>query len=466
MSRYTLFVVLLFCSVPLLSAEKKPLPNVLFILVDDMGYGELGSYGQRTLQTPRLDQLADEGMRFTRFYAGSTVCAPSRSVLMTGLHTGHTQVRGNDRERAALGQTLRDEDLTIAEVMKEAGYRTALVGKWGLGAVDSSGAPNKQGFDSYYGFVNQTHAHNHFPSFLIRDGVKEELPNDLVKVGEIDGVGYSENKEVYANNLFFEEAESIIRESRDEPFFLYLALTIPHANNESSDELGDGMEVPTYGAFANKEWPDFHKGHAWMNDRIDRGVGELMDLLEELDLADDTIVVFTSDNGPHNEGGFGYNPEFFDANGPLNGIKRDLTDGGVKVPLIIRWPKVVEGGSVSDHVSFFGDFMPTIVELTKRDEVETDGLSLLPVLSGQKTFPSHAFLYWEFYGAPKSQAVLLEGRWKGIRVVGEEAMRLFDLDADPGEFRDRSADYPDIVERIEKLMTEQHEPNAAWSLDL
>lgn len=446
-------------------AKESRLPNVLFILVDDMGFGELGCYGQKVLETPRLDSLASQGMLFTQFYAGSTVCAPSRSVLMTGLHTGHTRVRGNDRGRAYLGQTLVEEDLTLAELFQESGYRTALVGKWGLGELGSSGVPNRQGFETYYGFLNQAHAHNHFPSFLIRDGEREVLPNDLVQVGDVEGAGYSKNQLVYANDLFFAEAKSVVRRFKDDPFFLYLALTIPHANNEASNELGDGMEVPNYGRFAGEDWPRFHKGHAEMNARIDEGVGGLLDLLDELGLSENTIVVFTSDNGPHNEGGFGYNPEFFDTNGSLSGIKRDLKDGGIRVPMIVRWPGVVEAGSVESHVSYFADFMPTFSKVLGSDLQETDGLSLLPVLTGQGKQEEHPFLYWEFYGNPRSQAVLLEGRWKGIRSFGpSRSFELYDLSADPGEYWNRADSFPETVERIKAIMDSQHVPNEAWAL--
>lgn len=450
---------------PLAALSGRP-PNIVLIVADDLGYGELGSYGQKQIPTPRLDRMAAEGMRFTRFYAGSSVCAPSRSVLMTGLHVGHTQVRGNAGAGGNLdAQTLTTDRITIAGLLRQAGYRTALVGKWGLGDIGSRATPDKVGFDHYFGFLNQSHAHNHFPNFLWSDSERLPLPNDLIADPRVEGLGYSSNRLVWANDLFFADARAFIAANVDRPFFLCLALTLPHANNERSTALGDGMEVPDYGDFASRDWPDHQKGHAEMNTRLDRGVGALLDQLDALGIGGETLVMFTSDNGPHREGGTDYDPEFFDSNGPLNGIKRDLTEGGIRVPLIVRWPGYIPAGSVSDHVSSFGDMMATFGQLAGVEPPPNDGLSLLPTLTGRGNQESHTFLYWELYEKDVTQAVLLEGRWKGIRPEAPNGrIVLYDLQTDPGEMVDRAARYPEIVARIEELMRTQHVPNEHWKI--
>jgi uncharacterized sulfatase len=447
-------------------------PNILLILADDLGYGEPGSYGQKLVPTPHLDRLAAEGMRFTQFYAGAPVCAPSRSVLMTGRHLGHTRVRGNaaagdsTAPRNFAAQTLAAGDVTVAGVLQRAGYATGLVGKWGLGEADSTGAPWLQGFDHFFGFINQTHAHNHFPDFLWRDRGRIALPNDLVKVGTTPGTGYATRRLRYADDAFFDEAAAFIARPHGKPFFLELSLTIPHANNERARALGDGMEVPDYGSYADRGWSDRDKGHAAMNERMDRRIGELMALLEKSGLDRNTLVLFTSDNGPHREGGGDYDPEFIDSNGPLRGIKRDLTDGGIRVPMIARWPGRIKAGTVSDHVGYFGDFMATWAELAGAPvPPETDSLSLVPVLLGRGPQPQHPFLYWEFYEQVAAQAVLIEGRWKALRqpaVTGP--VRLHDLKNDPGETTDVAARHSEMVARAVELMRTAHVPNEHWKL--
>ena len=261
--RVCLFPLLFLLLAAALGAARTRTPNVVFILADDLGYGDLGSYGQRTIATPHLDRMAAEGMRFSQFYAGSTVCAPSRSVLMTGQHTGHTTVRGNAGTKGAVAQTLRAEDVTLAEMLQQAGYRTSLVGKWGLGEADSAGAPWRQGFDEFFGFLNQTHAHNHFPDHLWRNNQRVALKNDLVPIGST-GAGYATQRIEYANDLFFAESEAFLERNQAKPFFLFLSLTVPHANNERSRALGDGQEVPDYGRYAKEKWPDAVKGQAAM----------------------------------------------------------------------------------------------------------------------------------------------------------------------------------------------------------
>ena len=441
-----------------------PPPNIILILADDLGYGELGSYGQTLIKTPSLDRMAAEGMRFTQFYAGSPVCAPSRSVLLTGQHTGHTRVRGNAGPDRPSAQTLQSGDFTVARVLQQAGYRTGLIGKWGLGLIDEEGEPRKQGFDTYFGFLSQTHAHNHFPSFLWRDGEKVSLPNDLVPVGATEGVGYARKRVAYAGDLFAEEALAFVAENQNRPFFLYLAVTAPHANNERSNALGDGNEVPDHGVYADRPWPDSHKGHAAMITRLDAQIGELLAELKRRGIDDRTLVLFSSDNGAHQEGGPNYDPSFFNVSGPFSGLKRSLTEGGIRVPLIARWPGRIAAKTVSDHVGYFGDFMATFAELAGKPTPEgCDSVSFAPTLLGQGEQTRHRHLYWEFYEGGVSQAVLLDGRWKGIRIVDTEAsVQLFDLQTDAGEKHDVAAANPEIVARITTIMTSEHRENEHW----
>ena len=454
-------LMLLVVSCVCFGAQPAPSPNLIFILADDLGYGELGCYGQRKILTPNLDRMAAEGMRFTQFYAGSTVCAPSRSVLMTGRHVGHTRVRGNGGGAA---QRLAATDVTVARVLRSAGYATGLVGKWGLGEVGDEGEPTRQGFDSYFGYLNQTHAHNHFPSYLWRDGVKVELPNDLVPLGSAPGAGYATKRVAYAGDLLATEATSFIERHRAGPFFLFLSLVAPHANNERSRELGDGNEVPDVGPYADQPWNDAQKNHAAMITRLDRDVGALLAQLRRLGLDERTLVMFSSDNGPHREGGPDYQPEFFTASGPLSGIKRALTEGGIRVPFIARWPGRIPAGTVSDHVGYFGDLMATWGELARAEvPSDLDSISLVPTLLRRGEQARHAYLYWEFYEGAVSQAVLLDGRWKGIRSPREAALKVYDLQSDLAERVDVAGAQPEIARRIQAALTEAHVDNEHWN---
>ncbi|HSP91353.1 MAG TPA: arylsulfatase [Vicinamibacterales bacterium] len=446
------------------AAQPAPKPNIILILADDLGYGDLGSYGQTIIQTPSLDRLAAGGVRFTQFYAGSTVCAPSRSVLMTGRHMGHTRVRGNAGAGNYAAQTLADSDVTLARTLKQAGYATALIGKWGLGEIGSEGEPTRHGFDYFYGVVNQTHAHNHYPDFVWRNSDKVPLPNVVTPVGPVPGAGYATTRVQYANDLFFSEAASFVERNADRPFFLLLSLTVPHANNERARALGDGQEVPDYGPYATRDWADPLKGQAAMITRMDRRIGDLLEQVKRLGMDERTIVIFTSDNGPHKEGGPAYDPDFFDANGPFSGIKRSLTDGGIRVPFIARWPGRIPGGGTSPHVGYFGDMMATFAELAgAAAPAGLDGLSLVPALLGRGVQAKHEYLYWEFYEGGFSQAVLLDGRWKGIRLKSPAAaIELYDLAADPAESTDLAGSQPKLVERIGAIMREAHVDNEYW----
>lgn len=462
MTRVACLCVTMLFAATIAAADK---PNIIFVLADDLGYGDLGCYGQKIIQTPCLDRMAAEGLRFTQFYAGSTVCAPSRSVLMTGLHTGHTPVRGNAGPENSGAQMLRDADVTVAEVLRSAGYATGLVGKWGLGMPGDEGVPNRQGFDSFYGYLSQHHAHNHFPDFLWRNEDKVSLPNVVTPVGAAGG-GYATERVKYAGDLFAEEALAFVTQHRDRPFFLYLSLVVPHANNERSRILGDGQEVPDYGPYADRDWHSSLKGQAAMITRMDRQIGALLARLAELGIDQRTLVMFSSDNGPHNEGGPQYDPEFFRASGPLRGIKRSLTDGGIRVPFIARWPGTIPPG-VSDHVGYFGDFLATAAELAGvQPPPELDSISLVPTLRGRPAEQArHEYLYWEFYERGISQAVLLEGRWKGIRLKSLAApISLYDLHHDLGEQQDVAAEHAELVARIGRIMETARVDNAFWKL--
>lgn len=455
----------LFVTSAAASLAQAPKPNIVFIMADDLGYGELGCYGQQVIQTPNVDRLAAEGMKFTQFYAGCAVCAPSRSVLMTGRHMGHTTVRGNAGAANPAAQTLRTGDVTFAQMLHDAGYTTGLVGKWGLGLSGEEGEPYRQGFDFFYGYLSQTQAHNHYPDFLYRDRERITLPNEVTHVGPT-GAGYATKRVQYADDLIFDEGRAFIERNQTRPFFLELSLITPHANDERAKALGDGQEVPDYGPYAGKDWPDPLKGQAAMITRMDRAIGELMAQLKQLKLDDRTLVIFTSDNGPHNEGGTGFNPDFFHASGPLRGIKRDLTEGGIREPFIARWPGRIKAGAVSGHVGYFGDMMATFADLAGAKPPEhLDSVSIVPTLLGRGPQAKHEYLYWEFYEGGVSQAVLLDGHWKGLRAKKVTApIELFDLDHDLGETTDVAAKNPAVVARIADLMRTAHVDNEHWKI--
>lgn len=451
----------LFSAEPDSAQASKSRPNIVWIMADDLGYADLGCYGQKVITTPHLDRMAKEGMRFTHFYSGATVCAPSRSVLMTGLHHGHTRIRGNAGQQNPAAQALKPDDVTVASVLKKAGYKTALIGKWGLGNVGAaeSGLPHKQGFDYFYGYLSQHHAHNHFPDYLWRNESKEPLSNIIVPVGE-DGAGYATEAIHYADDLFADDALKFVTENKAAPFFLYWAMVIPHANNERGKILGDGAHVPDYGPYKDKNWPNQDKGQAAMITRLDSYVGRMMEHLKALGIAENTLVIFSSDNGPHNESK--HDLERFDPNGPYTGIKRSLTDGGIRVPFIAWWPGKVKPGE-SEHVGYFPDFMPTAAELAGTPAPEqTDGISLVPVLTGKEQ-PKHDFLYWEFHEGGFKQAALYQGRWKGIRTGGPDApVQLFDQQNDIAELTNVANKHPDIADKIGAYLKTARTPLAEW----
>jgi len=429
-------------------------PNIIYILADDMGYGDLSCFGQSTLKTPNLDRMATEGMRFTQYYAGSTVCAPSRCTLLTGLHTGHCRIRGN-----AMGSILTDEDVTIAQLLKKAGYATGCVGKWGVGAPPPLNDPELRGFDHFYGYISMWHAHNFYPEFVICNGKQVPLRNEVPKNEKwTDGRGVATKRVDYVPELVTGEALEFIERNKNRPFFLYFAMNVPHANNEAGKK---GMEVPDWGEFAARNWPEPEKGFASMIRNIDADVGRVLKKLKALGLEENTLVIFTSDNGPHQEGG--HMADHFDSNGPLRGIKRDVYDGGVRVPMIARWPGKVPAGKTSDHISAFWDMLPTFCELAGTEVPErTDGISIVPTLLGQSDKQKkHEYLYWEFYEKGGRIAVRL-GDYKGVRMNvaknPDAPVELYKVTEDLGEVKNIAADHPQVVARIREIMEEAHTP--------
>jgi arylsulfatase A-like enzyme len=439
-------------------------PNLIWIMADDLGYGDLGCYGQSIIRTPHLDQMAREGLRFTHFYAGATVCAPSRSVLMTGMHHGHTRVRGNAGGTNPIAQSLRPNDTTVAKMLQQNGYRTCLSGKWGLGdsEVAEDGLPRKQGFDQFFGYLNQHHAHNHYPAFLWRNEEKVSFPNEVVPIGA-DGGGYATKSVIYADDVIAEDAIRFVSEQRDKPFFLYWSLVIPHANNERTRALKDGTEAPSLGPYADRDWSAQDKGQAAMIWMMDNYVGTMLQKLRDLGIAERTLVIFTSDNGPHNESN--HDLSRFQPSGPLSGIKRSLTDGGIRVPAIAWWPGTIAAGRESDHVAYFGDWMATAAELAGADvHPGCDSISFVPTLYGKdRQQRQHDFLYWEFHEGGFKQAALYQGRWKGIRKGGpKQPIVLFDQWNDIAEMNDVASVHPEIAKTIGSYLESARSENPHW----
>jgi arylsulfatase A-like enzyme len=447
-----LFLAIALASPFLSDAADKP--NLVYILLDDAGYGDLSCYGQKKFQTPNIDRLASEGMKFTQHYSGSTVCAPTRCVLMTGLHTGHSFVRGN-REVKPEGQAPMPADIvTIPRLLKEAGYVSGAFGKWGLGAPGSESDPAEH-FDLFYGYNCQREAHSYYPDHLWKNHERIEL----------DG-------ETYAHDPIMDEALQFVRDNKSDPFFLFLPITIPHA----------AMHVPdSYSAPFRKQFSEFNgvigkysgppvdnpvAAFAGMMTKLDEDIGRLLDLLKELEIDENTLVLFTSDNGPHKEGG--HKPDFFDSNGPLKGYKRDLYEGGIRAPLLARWPGKIEAGSVSDLISAHWDMLPTLCELGgAMIPAGIDGLSIVPTLMGKSDAQEqHESLYWEFYEGGGKRALRF-GEWKAVQLgIGKQGfdapIELYDLSSDLGEENNIAADHPDLVKKARAMMDAEHRPSPLW----
>ena len=442
------------------TGKNKRKPNIIYILADDLGYGDLGCYGQRKIKTPNLDKMAAGGMKFTQHYSGSTVCAPSRCALMTGKHTGHCTVRGN------VDVLMKPDEITIAKALKQAGYATACMGKWGIGHPPPPEDPHNNGFDHFFGYLSMWHAHNFYPDFLWKDGKKVPLrnvvqhPEKHYKENQESLVGLASEKVDYSHDLFSRAALEFIEE-QDGPFLLYVPYTIPHANNEAGQFGEHGMEVPDYGIYADKDWPEPEKGKAAMISRLDGDIGRILAKLTQRGIDEDTLVMFSSDNGPHKEGGV--NPDFFDSNGPLKGTKRDLYEGGIRVPTIARWLGMVKPGSTCDHISAFWDVLPTFAELAGAKEPEgIDGISFAPALLG-KSQRKHEYLYWEFHEGSSKQAVRM-GNFKAVRRAPSRPIELYNLKSDIGEDNNIADEHPDIVDKARELIDKSRTDADIWPL--
>ena len=426
-------------------AQARPArPNIIFILADDLGYGDVGCYGQKRIKTPNIDRLAAEGTRFTQAYSGSTVCAPSRGVLMTGKHTGHSTVRGNKNPELPV----RPDEPTLGTVMKSAGYKTALFGKWGLGGPETESLPNQRGFDEFFGYLNHWHAHLAYPEH-IWENRRELLLFD----------NWFNRRKTYVPDLFMERTLKFIEQHGKEPFFIYLSPTVPHANNELMQVQPNAIEVPDQGPYAGENWPDVEKNFAASITRMDASIGRILSLLKQKRLDENTLILFTSDNGPHKEGG--HNPEFFGSRGPLRGLKRDLYEGGIRVPTIARWPGKIVPGATSDFQWAFWDLLPTFAEAAgARAPAGLDGMSVMPALLGKNQKP-HECLYWEFHEGGFQQA-LRQGDWKLVRQAPKFEVELFNLKDDIGETRNVAARYPEVRARLEKIFREARTESEWW----
>jgi arylsulfatase A-like enzyme len=449
-------------TVPAAESTPQRLPNVIFILADDLGYGDLSCLGQQKLRTPNIDRLAAEGMVLTEHYSGNTVCSPSRASLMTGQHPGHVHCRGNtDENSIALDPAMT----TLPRLFKNAGYATGAFGKWGLGITSAPGDPNPltHGFDVFSGWKSQTIAHTYYPSSIVRNGQEQPLEPGT-----------------YVHDLIMRDAFDFIEQQAREgtPFFAYIPTAVPHAAMHAPPALHEKWRqvypqfdslTGTYRAGPDETCPPVRNpiaGFAAMIEHLDNQVGELLDLLAAWDVADRTLVIFTSDNGAHHEGG--HDPEFWDSNGPFRGIKRDLYEGGIHAPFLARWPGVIPPGTTNDHISAFWDILPTMADLTGQPVPrQCDGLSLLKALNGDPSQNAHDHLYWEFREGREqtlSKTAVRLRDWKGVQIhprkPGEKTlpMELYNLQQDPGEQTNVAADHPAIVKRMKAIMKEAHRP--------
>lgn len=444
-------------------------PNIIYILADDLGYGDLSCYGQEKFKTPNIDKLASQGVLFTQHYSGSTVCAPSRSALLTGMHTGHTVVRGNKEVQPEGQYPIPDETFTLAEVMKKAGYKTGAFGKWGLGFPGSEGDPINQGFDEFYGYNCQRLGHHYYPDHLWsnKDSIVLNENSDLLK-------------DVYAPSLIHDKTLQFIEKNKSKPFFLYVASIIPHAelaapeaiikkyrNKFLPEKVFNGVDNgPEYRKGSYGSQRESHAAFVAMVDVLDQQVGDIISKVDELGIADNTIIIFTSDNGPHEEGGA--DPNYFDSNGLLKGKKRDLYEGGIRVPMIAKWPGKIKEGSETDHISAFWDVFPTLADVTGIETPKNiDGISFLPELLGNKSEQKkHDYLYWEFHEKGGRQAIRM-GDWKAVKYnvlkTPNKPMELYNLANDIGEENNVAMQFPDIVKEMEIVFIEARTPSDVFT---
>lgn len=444
-------------------------PNIIYILADDLGYGDLSSYGQENFKTPNIDRLASQGMLFTQHYSGSTVCAPSRSALMTGMHTGHTVVRGNKEIQPEGQYPIPESTYTIAEMFQDKGYTTGAFGKWGLGFPGSDGDPNQQGFDTFFGYNCQRLGHNYYPRHVWSN-------QDSIVLQENMG----RKKGVYAPNLIHKKTLEFIQANKDKPFFLYVASIIPHAELAAPEEvmkkhrgkyppekIYDGLDSgPDYRKGPYESQKESHAAFVAMVSILDQQVGEIMDKVMELSLDKNTIIVFTSDNGPHQEGGA--DPDYFDSNGKLRGYKRDLYEGGIRVPMIASWQGKIEPNTKTDHISAFWDVFPTFGNLIGADiPTDLDGVSFLPtLLNNKQNQREHEYLYWEFHELGGRQAVRM-GDWKAVKynVLNDPnaPIELYNLMEDIKEENNVALDHPDIINTMERILKEARTPSDVFT---
>lgn len=442
--KFQILFTILLLSFSALAQTKKP--NIVLILADDLGIGDLGSYGQKFIKTPNLDAMAKRGATFRNFYSSSPVCAPSRASLMTGKHQGHARIRGNENLKSER-VPLRPEDTTIAEIAKSQNYRTGLIGKWGLGENGTTGTPNKKGFDYFFGYLNQTLAHNYYPETLYRN-------EEIVKL----------EKGSYTPDLFQKEVENFIKREKGQPFFLYYATILPHANNELTRKTGNGMEIPANEPYSKENWTIQQKNYAAMVSLLDAQVGKINVLLKKLKLDKNTIVMFMSDNGPQGKGEGGYEQELFQSNMGLRGIKRALYEGGIRSPLIVQWNGKIKANQTNSNAWTQYDLFPTIADLIgSKFSNRTDGKTFKNDLLGKKS-AKQDYQYWEFYEGGFVQAVRF-GNWKGVRKSIKGKIELYDLAADEKETTDISTKFPDVVKRIEKIMQREHVDSEDWKVN-
>jgi arylsulfatase A-like enzyme len=445
----TLATMLLAPLAALHAADKPQKPNIIFILSDDIAQGDLGCYGQKLIQTPNIDRMAREGLRCTQAYCGTTVCAPSRASLMTGLHAGHSPIRAN-REIGAEGQMpLPAGTFTVAKLLKSAGYATACIGKWGLGMFDTTGSPLKLGFDHFFGYNCQRHAHSYFPKFLYNDGRRFDLPgNDGNE--KIEGMGA-----IYSQDLIANETLKFVRANKNRPFFLYYSVTLPHGAFQINDQ----------GIYKQKPWTEEQKNYAAMVTRLDTDTGRLLTLLKELSLDEKTLVLFSGDNGSSFAPDSPLGKRFEQAANGLRGYKRELYEGGLRNAGIVRWPGVVPAGRVSDEPWAFWDFLPTCAELAGAKipaGVPCDGLSLVSFLRGGPA-PKREYFYWELHEGPSLQAVRW-GDWKAVRNGPSKPIEIYDLKTDAAESKDLAAETPEIVAKALSLMKSAHTDDPNWPM--
>lgn len=420
-------------------------PSIIFILADGLGYGDLGCYGQDRIKTPNIDKLAQEGMRFTSCYAGSAYGAPSRAALMTGKHSGHGRIRG-------IGTvSLEPGDVTISEALKKVGYVTAALGNWGLGEEGTSGVPGKKGFDEWVGYLDQAQADDYYPQYLYRTGEGHDQ-----RITVYQNIGGKKGR--YSDDLFTTAALNFMRIKVPDrfnhyrPFFLYLPYTLPR----------NGMEVPSDAPYTDEPWPQAEKNKAAMITRLDEYVGILMAKLQELKEDKNTIIIFASANGPRMEGRA--DPRFFRSTGPLRGTKRDLYEGGIRVPMIVWWPGRVKAGSTSDLPCAFWDFMPSLAEVGRATSPpDIDGISMVPTWTGQAQTNRHEFLYWEFHEGGFCQAVRT-GDWKAVRFGASGPLELYNLKSDIGEKHNVASENPEVIAKIEEYLKTARTPDEHWPI--